>query len=502
MASLPAPFGGWNAKDGLDLMPETDAIRMVNLFPDQEGIKLRNGFRSHSTGLGGAVQTLAEYATPSGTRHLIGGANNKLWNATTYNAAATDITGGATITVNKWQTCNFRASGTTYLILMNGTDQPLSWDGTTLASATYTGSGLTDDNLIQPNSFRNRLYAVEKNTTRFWYGGVDAATGALTSFDVGSLFKRGGKLLWTASWSRDGGRGPEDYLVVCSSLGEVLLYSGDYPGGSWYLTGRYFVPTPLGQRSYFNMDGELVILTLQGAVPMSEVVRQGDSTQSYPKVTDKITTAFNTAAKDYLSYFGWEGFLYPRGHQLLVNVPTIENSTANQYVMNLYTGAWCKYTGINAICWSTLNEKPYFGASDGKVYEFDTTQADNGAYINFDLKGAFTYLGDRARLKRFLNVTPIMLSDPNVTFQLDVDTDFSDRVITSTVTTVGTSSASAWDSSPWDTTQWAGSQNTHRVDRYAVSGIGRNVAIRLKGSSKNVGFSISAFNILYEAGGI
>jgi hypothetical protein len=94
-----------------------------------------------------------------------------------------------------------------------------------------------------------------------------------------------------------------------------------------------------------------------------------------------------------------------------------------------------------------------------------------------------------------------MLSDPGVTFYLDVDTDFSEKDITNVITTSGASGAE-WDTSTWDLTDWAGSGTSHITDGYSVADIGKNVAIRCKGSLMNVTFSINAFHTIYETGGL
>jgi hypothetical protein len=227
----------------------------------------------------------------------------------------------------------------------------------------------------------------------------------------------------------------------------------------------------------------------------------GDDTRVYNKVTDKIFDAYNLATKSYTSNFGWEGFIYPKDHSVILNIPVIESTTSEQYVMNLLNGSWCKFSGMNACSWGLLNEKPYFGGTDGKIYEYDTSQSDNGNFINIDIKTAFTYFGDRERIKKISRITPIMLSDPGVTFYLDVDTDFSEKDITNVITTSGASGAE-WDTSTWDLTDWAGSGTSHITDGYSVADIGKNVAIRCKGSLMNVTFSINAFHTIYETGGL
>jgi hypothetical protein len=42
-ASLPAPIGGWNARDSLAEMQPLDAVQMNNFFPTPTDVTLRKG---------------------------------------------------------------------------------------------------------------------------------------------------------------------------------------------------------------------------------------------------------------------------------------------------------------------------------------------------------------------------------------------------------------------------------------------------------------------------
>jgi len=44
VASLPAPVGGWNARDSLANMESTDAVILDNLFPTVSSVNLRGGY--------------------------------------------------------------------------------------------------------------------------------------------------------------------------------------------------------------------------------------------------------------------------------------------------------------------------------------------------------------------------------------------------------------------------------------------------------------------------
>lgn len=486
--TLPPPTGGLNDRDALDLMPETDAIRLVNIFPGVGSVALRGGFRSWSTGQGAAVLSAFEYNAQSGTRQLITAANGKLWNATS-SGAATQI--GTGFSVNYWQAVNFQNR----LILCNGTDQTKQWDGSSLTDATYTG--VTDNDLIHVTSHRARLYFVEKASSSVWYGAVDAITGALTEYDVGGFFRKGGYLLWCGSWTRDKGSGASDLFVMCSSQGEVLIYSGAYPGDTaWTLVGHFFIPYPLGRRSFVNIGSELGILTEQGIIPMSQVLQDGDS-----GITDKIRNSFREAARLYKGNTGWEVIEHPRSNMLIVNVPITTSTTSMQFVMNTLTGSWCQFTGINSFCWSLLNEKLYFGGASGVAYEADYGSNDNGAAIPFQLKQSFSYMGDRARVKQFLMARPLVMGDSAMRFAFNVDVDLTDRPLSTSITTVGTS-GSLWDSATWDVSPWDSGSSYQQGNWYSVSGIGRCAAPKIAGSAKNAPFSLSAIQAIFKVGSI
>ena len=157
------------------------------------------------------------------------------------------------------------------LILVNGNDQPQQYDGTTVSDATYTGTGITDNDFIHVNVFKQRLFFVPKDELSLVYmDSVGAITGAATKLDLGDLCRKGGFTLFTATWTRDGGDGMDDYFAIFTSMGEVLIYNGDYPGGTWQLQGRYEIPPPIGRRAAVQTGSDVTIITDRGWVPISE----------------------------------------------------------------------------------------------------------------------------------------------------------------------------------------------------------------------------------------
>jgi hypothetical protein len=125
-ASIPAPIGGWNARDSLANMSPTDAVQLINFFPTPTDVSLRKGYAKTSTGITGKVYSLMNYAKKNGTNTLFAAAETKIWDAST--STATQAFSG--LTNSKLQFVNFSNAGGDYLIACNGQDPTMVYDGT------------------------------------------------------------------------------------------------------------------------------------------------------------------------------------------------------------------------------------------------------------------------------------------------------------------------------------------------------------------------------------
>ena len=127
--TIPAPIGGWNARDSLGAMPVGDAVTLTNWWPGTNSVVLRYGYTKHATGITGQVESVIAYS---------GGTTNKL-----FAAAGTNIyvvtAGGAvgsavvsSLTNARWQYINMRTASS-YLMMVNGADKLRFYDGTNWA---------------------------------------------------------------------------------------------------------------------------------------------------------------------------------------------------------------------------------------------------------------------------------------------------------------------------------------------------------------------------------
>lgn len=492
-ATLPAPTLGWNTKDPISEMKSGYAVTLDNYFPDSSKVSLRRGYREQASALGGAVKSVMEWSGPSSEK-LFGFANSKIWDCSTFGAAATDVTAGSAITTDIWQGINFGGRAT----MFNGADVPRQYDGSNWADTGFTGA--TQENLITAFTYRSRIYAIEKNTLKCWYAGADAITGSMTGFDMKYVYQLGGSLLFGATLSRDSGSGSDDVACFVSDQGEILVYEGANPGdSSWNLIGRYRTAVPLSRRGFVSIGGDLALLTKAGLIPMSKIVAEGRSREVDIALTANISPTINQASRDYGSNFGWQPLLYPRGTMGMINVPIVDSSQSHQYVWNTLTGAWCRFKGVNALCWTLFNDKPYFGASDGSVYEFDVTNGDDGTAIMGDIRPAFSYLGHRGMRKQFHLAKPLVVADAATTFSVDLEVDYQDSNASNLVSLSGVSGTD-WDDGTWDETDWAGG-STLFAATYGVTGLGNAASLRIRSQTQNVQIALNAMELYFTPAG-
>src|SRR3990167_793059 len=101
--SLPAPVGGWNARDSLADMAEDDAVTLINLVPATTSVLLRSGFSKWSTGYASQVETLMQYSG-STTNKLKAISGGEVFDATAGGAVgAAELTG---LSNSRWQYIN------------------------------------------------------------------------------------------------------------------------------------------------------------------------------------------------------------------------------------------------------------------------------------------------------------------------------------------------------------------------------------------------------------
>jgi hypothetical protein len=500
-ASVPAPIGGLNARDSIAQMPPTDAVVLDNFVPGTTDCTLRLGMRSWATGMTSPVETLLPYRSGSSNK-LFGVAGGKIFDATNQGAVgAAAVTG---LTNSRFQYVNFGTPGGQFLLAVNGADAMRRYDGSAWSDATAAPAvtGFNTALAISINAFGQRIWFVEKNSFRVWYLPLQSIGGAATSLDLSSLFRLGGSLAGMITWTVPSTQQTQQFAVFVSTEGEVIIYEGYDPANAstWALAGQARIGRPIGGRFWTRFGSDVVLISVDGFVPLSKVLML-DRSDNKDAVSNKIDSAARLAIAANPSTFGWQGMLYPTGNKLFINVPTAENTTSYQFVMNTITGAWCRYLGWNANVFETVQDSLYFGGNDGTIYQAEYGTDDNGAAINGTMIPAFNYFREPVRRKRFTQVRPTILGLKDADVLLDLVTDLNIMDALRAPSLSAASGLPVWDVSAWDTSRWSPSR--YAISNWQmVSGMAFAATVRIQVSCK--GFSPSLENVayVYEPGGI
>lgn len=514
--SVPAPVGGWNARDSLANMEPTDAIVLDNLIPSTDRVDGRKGFAQHAApdSVTTDIDTLATWVGPTSQKlwaFAMVGSDKRAFDCTaagtpTANAAFTAL--AHTGTRADYVPAMFANSSGYRLFLFDalGENAPCYWDGSTWTAPSITG--VTAANLVSGWVHRYRMFAIEKGTLNLWYLERDAIAGAAKRLSLGGYATEGGYLVAGGTWTVDAGDGTDDMMAVVTSMGQVLVYQGNDPSSAsaWRLAGVYKTAPPIGPHCLLRYGSSLFILTVDGMIAIESLFQQSLANPATP-VSDKIRAAFRQAALDWPTEPGWAAIYYPTGRYIAVNVPqsaytsTSPSKPMYQYAMNTQTRQWCRFTGQSARSWALLNGALYFGGTDGKVYLADSGYVDGSTPIAYRAKQAYNYFGARGNVKRWTLARLTLLTDAtNVSGAIYIDTDFGaqDLVATGAITAAA---GATWDTVDWDTTFWDASAAIIN-EWQTLGGIGHNAALVVNVNTNGAELSWYATDWVFQLGGM
>jgi hypothetical protein len=503
--SIPSPIGGLNARDSVALMAETDAIVMDNMFPRTTDVVLRDGNEGHAS-FDGDCESLMAYQGALLTKlfaAVFDGSTYSLYDASGGGALSVAVVGGSGDTIqalsgSRFDYVNFGTIGGQFMLAVNAADTGLKYDGVNWASWTLTGVDTAD--LFTLGVYAERVWAGQKDSFNVWYLPVNQITGTAVQLNIASLFKLGGTLSNIVTWSADTASEIADFIAFVSTLGEVVAFSGTDPSdaNNWRRVAQFQIGRTVakGNRGWRKLGSEAILISVDGAVPLSKAVMTNRSDMSN-SVTDKIRPLINRDVLNNGARYGWVLMLHASGSKLLLNVPTSESVSSYQYVMNTQTGAWCRFTGWNAFCFEVSLDTLYYGGAN-VIKKADVGTSDSGDSINADVKQAFSYLGRRGQQKRVTMARAVLNLNGPINLGLDVNLDYGDSAPSSIVPISGGLG------DPWGgiwSVAWGGASAIYRAWN-SIRGVGFAIAPRLRVQARGIKLSWTVTDIVYEAGGL
>jgi hypothetical protein len=514
-AAIPAPSRGWNTRDPLATMEPGYAPTMDNVVVEGGAPRVRRGWRSWSTGLPARVDGLLPYVAAGASEAMFAASSTGIYAITSTGAVGSAAVTG--LTSARWDGINFSAPGGNFLFAWNGADTERTYDGSTWA--TWTATGITG-RTVWANAFKSRMFVGTSGYLGFWYGGAGAIAGAFTAFPLQGIAKGGGSLIAMATLSGENGNGQDDLAVFLTSNGEAIVYAGTDPSSAstWALVGTWQLPRPLGSPHRCTLDwgGDVLYLCDQGVVPLSAFRGGADTAQVMEQaaLTRMIAPTWRSIVNDRRTLSGWGMCALTRLGLVVINVPW--SSTAAQQIVISEGGAVSRWAGINAAVWAEgLGGRVFVGdaSATGRVFLYGEDTDDNGAGIRSECITAFSALRSFGKVKRALQVQPVLRDVSGFTLSIDALRDWA--VPTSQVDSLGsTQSAPAlppyvgggsiglFDTAIFDVSLFGGGEGETITPVRGLTGVGQAFAMRLQMVSGNSRPAWLGSNMTYEMGDV
>ena len=526
---LPAPNKGVDARTALGSMSTENCIYTFNLVPAEFGMEVRKGYREWQIGLEDSlsfgVKSLVVFDGTVGDvdDRLFAVTNEGIWDVTILGDAPVLEIAFSIDTSNQAGHGVFAhytdQSGEDFLFYADSKNGLFEYSETTdawVVASDIEGPDLTKIAFVVVH--KQRLWMIEQDSTVAWYLPINSKTGEAQEFFFGSKFEHGGRLLALINWSVDGGVGLDDYLVAVSTSGDVIPYRGSDPTtvdgiDRWSSVGTYFIgKIPEGRRFFSEYSGELYLLSSFGLVAMSDLLVGVDSQdKSRTSLTFPIAQIIRNALELTGDRLGWQPTFMPSLGILLITSP-IDPITGvyRQYQMNLAVEGWGFWRSVPMECAAEFNGSVYFGTSDSRIMVMDVyvdgvvldppEDEFNGYPINYSMLTAYSDVGSAATFKRAQFIRPDITSVTNPSYQTKVLYDYSFTEVIFNIPPDNLLAFGQWDIDEWDIAIW-GEGNPRTFHKLIGSGgVGRTMAVAIRGTSINLTRLIS-FDIMWIDGG-
>lgn len=392
-------------------------------------------------------------------------------------------------------------------------DGSAAWNYVGAASAGVIGSSLGDQQAglefdpsqcVFPCVWKNRLWLVERDTSRAWYLPINSLYGTATSFDFGVKMRAGGALVGLYNWSYDGGNGLDTLLVGISAAGDVIIYAGTDPDGvdTFGLNGSWFIGgVPYGRRIATDYGGDVLVMSQQGVVSLAKLVVRSNIENQGQYATTKVANIFSRYVAQRRNLRGWEIHVHPVDNTLVLLVPGLTGGAAEPMAMSFATKGWSQYRDLPMVSGGTWNGEFYFGTADGRVcWSTDYVDAvpldgSSSEPVKCSVLTAFRGLGNLhwkkvAMLRPTLlsgSATPVVQATPRYDYDLTEPSEPSG------------SPSGGWDSGTWDSATFGADLTAYRPLQGAT-GMGRDVAVAVRWSATSRTVLVDV-GILWEPGG-
>ncbi len=466
-AQIRPPLRGLNSRDIIHGLREDEAIQLNNWITTNDVLSVRPGYLLQSApALPSNIQSVIYYSN-GGQSKSFAAAGTALYDVS-GTAAPSVLTGINPEVVEK----NFQTAAGAFLFAVDGAGKLLRYNGTSwVVVSDITGAPTRGYQHLE--AYKQRMYFLEKSSSTLYYLAAGSISGTMQSFPVGPYLTRGGHLVAIATLTSDGGEGVDDRLVLLSSEGEAVVYTGTDPGDPerWSLVGVYYVGLPVGKRCVTKFGGDLLVMTMQGISSFSRLLTA--TSPANPAITDVIYPLYRTLTNTYQGLWGWQLVVEPSIPALVCNVPA---PGGLQLIYPLKSKAWSTFTGwaTNGLSIQQSNTIAGIGTRAVKLF---TGTSDNGTVIVASLITAprrYNRAGD-TRLTLYRNFFQHSgAASTRTAFPHNLATTNLAATLTAAV------SGAVWDTALWNNAFWVSGDAFQRNWENTQAEIGREHSLALE----------------------
>jgi hypothetical protein len=304
----------------------------------------------------------------------------------------------------------------------------------------------------------NRFFFIEGGTMNAWCLPVHAVGGELIYIPLSGAAKKGGSLLFGASWSIDSGSGTDDKCVFVTTEGEVIIFSGTDPtaAASWRQEGCYDISKPLSKYGHQKLGGDVLISCIDGIVPLTQVLQKDVASLSLAAITYNIEPMWQREYGSKRTY-PWALAKWDEANMLLANFPGgTDIPTKSVAVGNLHTGAWCRFTNWDALCFMQMDGELFFGTQDGRIMQADSGGTDDGLNYVCTMVGGWEMFQVPPNQVTWFQARAAFFSTAHEPFepQLAATVDYEFRIPLPPAPGPDPGLLEVWDQGLWDNARW------------------------------------------------
>jgi len=464
----PAPLNGLVTSISLAEASQASASIATNWVPTLTGLRIRGGSVRRAI-LVDPLPIASMFTYRFGANHKMFAATaNAIYNISSPPAPpATTPKAVSALNSGEFMVFQHTTTGGSFLCAFNGTDARQIYDGSTWVTtpAITFSDGTTSANIGAAFLFKQRQFLIKSGTFDAYYLGVNAIGGAATVFPLGGVMKQGGGLLTGFSWSLESGDGLSMLCCFMSTEGEIAVYQGDGPddAATWSLKGVYSIAKPLGKNAFLRAGGDILICTVSGLIPLSQVFQRDRDTVDLAAISRPIEHDWRRIAE--AMPYGWSITPWDEKTLAVITFPFTTVAPDSTYVLNVQTGKWSLITGWSARAYSTIQGSLYFGDGNGVIWQANASGADDGMPFKAMYLSHFMPVGGfgkrmQATLAHMYfqgQVNPFVRlfarANGDITDPEGPDATLADLI------------ASAWDIGKWDEAIWDQGITTTKIER-------------------------------------